>query len=88
MYSSWGLFPEIKWQTGFIEYIDASESSPASQFAEHIADNFLIQHVNLPTFKKANKEVSNTLDLIFNLDSNRIMRLISTPPLGDVNQGH
>ena len=55
---------------------------------DNVAENFFVQHINFPTFYEERKENFNTLDLLFTTDPNRISRLQSQQPLGNLNRGH
>ena len=81
-------FPNITWQNGVPTSVDSNEVSPARIFVDNVADNFLVQHINFPTFHDEKRDNLNTLDLLFTADPNRISRLQSQQSLGNLNRGH
>ncbi|XP_065672152.1 uncharacterized protein LOC136089977 [Hydra vulgaris] len=81
-------FPNITWNNGYVENVNSSEISTEHIFIDIINDEFLIQHVNFPTFQLSDTKVKNALDLIFTKDSNRIYELQSHEILGCANKGH
>ena len=55
-------FPEIKWSDGLVCDIITGDDSTAVKFSDILYDNFLIQHVNTPTFQLNKETVNNILD--------------------------
>jgi len=80
--------PNIKWTDGFINEINASENSIENRFADIVNDNFLVQHVDKPTFQLTENISENTLDLIFTTLQDSISALEYLPPLSNINRAH
>jgi hypothetical protein len=80
-------FGKIHWSNGSITSIK-SESGSEYKFSEIVSDTFLYQHVNVPTFQKANGEVENILDLIFTTEAGSVCAVDPSFLLGDIIQGH
>ena len=58
------------------------------EFKENIDEKCIFQNVHFKTFQKSELELSNTLDLIFTEDSERITELVAGPPLGNIEKAH
>jgi len=80
--------PNIKWSDGYINEINASENSTENRFAEVVNDNFLVQHVDKPTFQLSEGVSSNTLDLIFTTLQDSVSALEYLPALSNINRAH
>ena len=81
-------FPCVTWQNGVAVSVESNDKSPAQIFVDNVAENFLVQHINFPTFHDEKKVSTNTLDLLFTADPNRITSLQSQQPLGNLSRGH
>ncbi|CAF0811858.1 unnamed protein product, partial [Brachionus calyciflorus] len=55
---------------------------------ETLKDLYLHQNVNFPTFVKLAISTGNVLDYVITESEDRILKICSGPPLGNVNQGH
>ena len=60
-------YPDIDWETMY-------HKSSSTEFVDLILDNFLFQHVNVPTRDK------NVLDLVFTSDEAMIENLVVKEP--------
>jgi len=81
-------FPDIAWDTEHHVISNHPVNSPEHEFIETLNETFLVQHVNIPTFQDVNLALGNTLDLIITESDNRILNLISNPPLAKIKKGH
>ncbi|XP_065658850.1 uncharacterized protein LOC136083383 [Hydra vulgaris] len=80
-------FPEISWSNGSINSIKRP-SGIEHDFYRIINDNYLYQHVNLPTYQTTNKSTVNILDLIFTTQSANISAIDRKFVLGNITRGH
>ena len=80
-------FPKINWSNGYVMSI-SNENGIEHKFAEILNENFLYQHVNIPTFQLSNEQSENTLDLIFTSNSSSVNSINSKFFLGNINKGH
>ena len=72
-------YPNIDWQNWYT--LSENTNSPDTKFKEGIRDNFLFQHVTLPTrWRLGNK--SNILDLVFTNEKGMIDDIVYESPLG------
>ena len=74
-------------QTGASQ-LQATNSDKTKAFKENIDEKCIYQSVNFKTFQKSENELTNTLDLIFTENSERIAELIASPPLGNIEKAH
>lgn len=81
-------FPNIHWANGCVNNILAGENSSEYRFQDIVCDNYLIQHVNIPTFQLNESSVNNVLDLVFTTQQENISELETHAVLGDVSKGH
>ena len=58
-----------------------TNSDKTKAFKENIDEKCIYQSVNFKTFQKSENELTNTLDLIFTENSERIAELIASPLL-------
>jgi hypothetical protein len=81
--------PSIEWDNNLVGHTNVRASeSPEVSLLESLKDSFFTQNVNFATFIKSNGELGNVLDLVITEDSERILEIKSSAPLGCVNQGH
>ncbi|XP_065680623.1 uncharacterized protein LOC136094554 [Hydra vulgaris] len=80
-------FPGISWSNVSINSIKGS-SVIEHVFYQITNDNYLYQHVNLPTFQTTNKCAVNILDLIFTTQSANITAIDNKFVLGNLSRGH
>ena len=80
--------PNIKWSNGYINEIQAGENSIENKFKNVINDNFLVQHIDEPTFQLSNGNYSNTLDLVFSADEESVSAVEYLPALSNVSKAH
>jgi len=78
--------PNINWTETYVN--DSSSNSFSARFYDIIQSLHLIQHVDFPTFNKADGTALNTLDLIITGSQHCIPNVNSTHPLGHARQGH
>ena len=77
-----------------LEWDDFGHCSPTRNsektkvFKENIEEKWIYQNVNFKTFQKTENELTNTLDLIFTENSERISELVASPPLGNIEKAH
>jgi hypothetical protein len=81
-------FPNIHWANGCISDILAGENSSEYKFQDIVCDNYLVQHVNIPTFQLNESTVNNVLDLVFTTQQENISELETHAVLGEVSKGH
>ena len=70
------LYPNIKWERESIE-----SNTVEDKFIENIRDNFLFQHITMPTRGRLGN-TSNILDLIFTNEEGMIEDVMYESPLG------
>ncbi len=80
-------FPEIGWSNGCVVSI-LNENGIEHKFADILNENFLYQHVNIPTFQLSDELTDNTLDLIFTTQSSSVCAIESKFVLGNIKRGH
>ena len=71
-------FPHIDWE---LEQTSTGGTCATSKFLETVKDNFLIQHVKVPTRGRCN-QTPHILDLVFTRYEEEIQHLTSEAPLG------
>ncbi|RNA25747.1 RNA-directed DNA polymerase from mobile element jockey-like, partial [Brachionus plicatilis] len=81
-------FPYVKWLNDGSVSVFGNEDSPGSKFIELLNGESLYQHVNKPTFRKANGSLSNTLDYIITDSPYRKHYVNDSAPLGAREQAH
>ncbi|XP_065672125.1 uncharacterized protein LOC136089952 [Hydra vulgaris] len=81
-------FPKIEWSDGAVHAINSSEHSIEHHFSEIINDEFLIQHVAIPTFQLNESTYENTLDLLFTVNEQRLFQFETNAVLGNISKGH
>jgi len=79
-------FPSINWTDAYVN--DTPSNRYAFRFFDIIQSLHLTQHVDFPTFIRADGSVLNTLDLIISDSKQRSTNIQHTHPLGHANQGH
>ena len=72
-------YPDIDWQNWYT--LSENTNSPDTKFKEGIRDNFLFQHVTLPTRGRLGNK-SNILDLVFTNEKGMIDDIVYESPLG------
>ena len=72
-------YPNIDWQNWYT--LSENTNSPDTKFKEGIRDNFLFQHVTLPTRGRLGNK-SNILDLVFTNEKYMIDDIVYESPLG------
>ena len=72
-------YPNIDWQNWYT--LSENTNSPDAKFKEGIRDNFLFQHVTLPTRRRLGNK-SNILDLVFTNEKGMIDDIVYESPLG------
>ena len=81
-------FPEINWDADNCAIVRRNYDCPATKFIETFYESSFTQHINFPTFIKADGSSFNILDYVITDTPERISALSTRPPLGTANQGH
>ena len=69
-------FPKLCWSNGSVSSI-SSDNGIEYKFFDTLNENYLYQHVNIPTFQLLNEKCENTLDLVFTTTSGSVSKLVS-----------
>ncbi|RNA21384.1 RNA-directed DNA polymerase from mobile element jockey-like, partial [Brachionus plicatilis] len=81
--------PNIRWDENYVGFTSVADTqAPESKLIEKLKDCFFVQNVSLPTFVTSNGTSNNVLDYIITESTTRINAVKSSPPLGNVKQGH
>ena len=81
-------FPYIEWDSDGVASLKGSQNSPGVNFLRLLNDEFISQNVTDPTFKQANGECKNVLDLVLTDIPERISNVSTGSPLGTTDQAH
>ena len=79
--------PSINWSNGCVDAI-SNENGSEYKFTDVLNDNFIYQHINIPTFQLSDEQLGSTLDLIFTTQSASVNKIDSKFILRNISRGH
>ena len=68
-------FPKLCWSNGYVSSI-SSDNGVEYVFFDTLNENYIFQHVNIPTFQLSNEKFENILDLVFKTTSGSVSKLL------------